>query len=150
MPTRRTLILQAAALPVLALARPARAAEPEVFAPGGMALGGTDPVGYFTRGGPVAGTAANALRWRGAMWYFATAESRAAFEMDPTAYAPRFGGYCAWAVAQGYLAPSLPEAWTIHEGRLYLNASLAVRRRWLRDIPGFVARAEANWPAVLG
>lgn len=150
MPTRRALLAQAALLPALALARPARAAEPEIFARFGIALGGTDPVGYFTDGKPVAGSAAEALMWRGAVWHFASERSRIAFEMDPTSYCPRFGGYCAFSMAEGHLSPTVPEAWTIHEGRLYLYASLAVRRRWERDIPGFIAHAEANWPAVLG
>ncbi len=150
MTTRRAFLAQAALLPALALARPARAAEPEIFARMGIAIGGADPVGYFTEGGPGGGSAAQALMWRGAVWHFASERHRTAFEMDPTAYCPRFGGYCAWAMAQGYLAPTVPEAWTIHEGRLYLNASLDVRQRWLRDIPGNIAKAEANWPAVLG
>lgn len=150
MPTRRALLVQAALLPALAGARPARAAEPEIFAKMGIALGGTDPVGYFTDAAPVGGSAAEALMWRGAVWHFASERNRIAFEMDPVAFCPRFGGYCAWAMAQGYLAPTVREAWTIHEGKLYLNASLEIRRRWARDIEGNIARAEANWPAVLG
>jgi hypothetical protein len=150
MPTRRALLAQAALLPALALARAARAAEPLVFAPGGIALGGTDPVGYFAEGRPVAGSAAEALMWRGAVWHFASDRSRTAFEMNPKAYAPRFGGYCAWAMAQGFLSATVPEAWTIHEDRLYLCTSLEIRSRWQQDVSGFIARAEANWPAVLG
>ncbi|MDH3264980.1 MAG: YHS domain protein [Paracoccaceae bacterium] len=150
MPTRRALLAQAALLPALALARPARAAEPEIFARDGIALGGADPVGYFTGGGPVAGSAAEALMWRGAVWMFASARNRMAFEMDPTSYCPRFGGYCAWAMARGNLEPTVPEAWTIHQGRLYLNSSLEIRSRWQGDIPAVIARAEANWPGVLG
>jgi len=44
----------------------------------------------------------------------------------------------------------VPEAWSIVDRRLYLNASRRVQRRWERDIPGNIARAGANWPAVLG
>ena len=150
MTTRRALLAQAAVWSALALARPARAAEPEIYARMGIALGGTDPVGYFTDGGPVGGSAAEALMWRGAVWHFASEGHRIAFEMNPTAYCPRFGGYCAWSMAQGKLTPTVPEAWTIHEGRLYLTSSLAVRHRWQRDVPGNVARAESNWPGVLG
>jgi len=115
-----------------------------------VAINGTDPVAYFTEGAPVAGTAAFAVDWMGARWLFASDETQAAFAEQPDRYAPRFGGYCAWAVSRGYIAETVPEAWTIHEGRLYLNASLRIRRRWERDIPGNIARGEANWPAVLG
>lgn len=161
MPTRRHLLAQALAAPallapallapaLLVSARGAAAGEPEVFQSGGIALGGTDPVAYFTEARPVAGSAGHALGWRGVTWHFASAANLAAFEDDPEAHAPRYGGYCAWAVAQGYLAPTVPEAWSIVDGRLYLNASLGVRRQWERDIPGFIATADGNWPGVLG
>jgi len=148
--TRRSVLSLCAATPVALAAWAARATEPPVFASGGVAINGTDPVAYFTEGAPVAGTAAFAVDWMGARWLFASDETQAAFAEQPDRYAPRFGGYCAWAVSRGYIAETVPEAWTIHEGRLYLNASLRIRRRWERDIPGNIARGEANWPAVLG
>jgi hypothetical protein len=147
--TRRGLIGLAAAAPLIA-ALPAWAREPETFQTGGIAIGGTDPVAYFTEAAPVTGTAEHALIWRGAEWRFASAANRAAFEADPGGYAPAFGGYCAWAASRGYLAPTIPEAWDIHEGRLYLNASRLARTLWRRDIPGNIAKGEANWPGILG
>ena len=104
---------------------------------------------YFDEGRPVIGSAAHALRWMGADWHFASAANRSAFEMNPDAYAPQYGGYCAFAMSRGYIATSVPEAWTIHENKLYLNFSLDVRERWLRDVPGNIARAEQHWPGVL-
>lgn len=119
-----------------------------VYAPGGVALGGTDPVGYFTEGKAVPGSRQYALMWMGATWLFASAENRALFEMDPHRYAPAFGGYCAYSVSRGYVASSSPEAFTIHEGRLYLLASLAKRSIWARNIEENIAKAKANWPNV--
>ena len=87
--------------------------------------------------------------WNGATWHFANAANLAAFESDPTRYAPRFGGYCSFAASKGYLAPTVPEAWTVYENRLYLNFSLRARELWLQDVPGNIAKGEANWPAVL-
>ncbi len=69
---------------------------------------------------------------------------------NPEAYAPQYGGYCAYALSQGALASSVPEAWTIHEGKLYLNYSVNVRQIWSQDIPENIARADAQWPAILG
>lgn len=148
MPTRRAVLTAALLLP--ALTRAASAGARSVFAPGGIALGGTDPVAYFSDGAPVAGSPAEALRWRGVVWFFASAHNRLVFEMSPLAYAPRFGGYCALALTQGQLVATVPEAWTIHDGRLYLNASLPVRTRWRSDVPRHVAEAEAFWPSALG
>ena len=68
---------------------------------------------------------------------------------DPEGYAPQSGGYCAFAMSRGYIATSVPEAWTIVDGRLYLNYSLQVREMWQRDIPGNIAQANQHWPGIL-
>ncbi|MCC1481357.1 YHS domain-containing (seleno)protein [Roseibaca sp. Y0-43] len=112
------------------------------------ALDGYDPVAYFTEGAPRRGDASYSLDWNGQRWHFASAANRDAFAADPAAYAPQYGGNCAWAVAEGYLAPVDPEAWVIVDGKLYLNANRRIQRRWERDIPGFIARADANWPGL--
>lgn len=147
---RQFLLLSAAALPVLAATRAAHAAEPAVFQDEGFALGGTDTVAYFEGNGPVAGDRAITATDMDATWAFASVANRDAFMADPAAYAPAFGGYCAFAASRGYVAPTVPEAWTLHEGRLFLNASLRVRRRWERELPDVIAAGEANWPAILG
>ncbi len=133
-----------------AVGRAAFASEPETFQVDSIAIHGYDPVAYFTQGEPVPGSDTHRIDYRGATWKFASAENLAAFEGDPEKFGPRFGGYCAYAASQGYLAPTVPEAWTIHEDRLYLNFSLRVRRRWSRDIVGNIAKGEANWPGILG
>ena len=115
----------------------------------GLAIGGYDPVAYFTQGKPVKGKSAHKVMWKGAVWTFASAAHREAFEADPRRYAPQFGGYCAYAVSRGYTAKTDPKAWKVHEGRLYLNYSTQVRTLWSRDIPGNIALARGNWPGVL-
>ena len=149
--TRRTLLTTGllAAPAATLLTRPAMAAEPEVFSEGGIAIRGADPVAYFTEGAPVQGSADHPLMWRGTTWHFASAANMETFMGDPDAYAPQYGGYCAYALSRGYVATSVPEAWTIHEDRLYLNFSLPVRDLWLQDVPGHIAQGDANWPAVL-
>jgi hypothetical protein len=52
-------------------------------------------------------------------------------------------------VSRGYTADIDPEAWTIVEGRLYLNFSKEVRAMWSEDIPGNIRKADANWPGLL-
>lgn len=115
----------------------------------GVAVGGYDPVSYFTDGGPRPGSPQIATSYRGASWYFATVENRDRFLADPQGYAPAYGGYCAWAVAQGDLAKGDPAYWDIVDGRLYLNYDEAIQIRWRKDIPGFIVRSEENWPGLV-
>ena len=129
----------------------ALAAKPEVYTPrfSDLPVDGYDPVAYFTQGEPTKGSAEFSLEHKGAQWRFASAENLERFRADPEAYAPQYGGYCAWAVAQGYTARGNPKYWTIVDGRLYLNYDAGVQRKWEADIPGFIAKADANWPGVL-
>ncbi|MEM6677248.1 MAG: YHS domain-containing (seleno)protein [Pseudomonadota bacterium] len=115
----------------------------------GTAIDGTDPVAYFTEGRPVDGSSEFSHEWNGATWLFSSAENRDLFVADPERYAPQYGGYCAWAVAQGYTASTDPDAWAIVDDKLYLNYNQDVQTRWNKDIPGFIASADGNWPTVL-
>ncbi|MBY0335906.1 MAG: YHS domain protein [Acetobacteraceae bacterium] len=133
----------------LALAGLTRPAAARVNHAGGVAVHGVDVVSYRTDGGPRGGSAAFGRVHGGAEWHFASEVHRARFTAAPDAFLPRFGGFCAFGVAEGYLVDVDPAAWDIVDGRLYLNFSLAVRRRWRRDIAGNIRRAEANWPRLM-
>ena len=145
MPQRRSFLTGACATLICA-AGTGQAAS--IFAEGGLAIRGTDPVAYFTQGRAVVGDPAVTLDWMGVTWAFADATNRDTFAAAPEHYAPQFGGYCAWAVAQGYTAPIDPAAWRIVDGKLYLNFDRRIQARWERDIAGFIASAEANWPGL--
>jgi YHS domain-containing protein len=139
-----------ASLLTLFLAAPALALSPvnkTTF--GGMAIDGYDPVAYFTDGKPVEGSKAYSFDWNGATWRFASAAHRDLFAQAPEKYAPQYGGYCAWAVSQGYTADIEPEAWRIEGGRLFLNYSLDVQKKWAADIPGNIVKGDMNWPKLL-
>lgn len=114
----------------------------------GLAIYGYDPVAYFTDGKPTEGRAEFTAMHDGARWRFATASHRDRFLADPAAYAPQYGGFCAFGVAGDYKVKVDPTAWRIVDGRLYLNYDARVQRRWVADIPGYIAKAAANWPGL--
>ncbi len=153
---RRTVLagmagLAASGLATATLTPAAQAAQSSAwFTKGGHAIGGYDPVAYHTENRPVKGTADHALQWRGATWLFASQDNRAAFEADPERFAPQYGGYCAYAVANGYTAKTDPDAFSVVEGKLYLNYSRRVRRIWERDVPANISAANTNWPGLRG
>jgi YHS domain-containing protein len=137
------------ALGLLSLAQPASADGPINSSTWtGVAITGYDPVAYFVEGRPVEGSSDFTYEWMGAKWRFATTANRDAFATNPEQYAPQYGGYCAYAVAQGATADIDPNAWRIVGGKLYLNLSKSVQARWEQDIRGFVAKADANWPEI--
>lgn len=130
---------------------PAAAAEkdPVFTSRGNLAIRGYDPVAYFTEGKAVKGEKDFTLGWQGADWRFASAENRDRFSEDPEKYAPQYGGYCAWAVSRNYTAPTDPDAFTLVDGKLYLNYNKRVMRQWLEDRDANIESADKNWPTVL-
>ena len=148
--TRRTFVLAAAAAPFAGIATVAIAGKPPVYMNRGIAIDGSDAVAYFTEGKPVKGSDMHTFDWNGATWRFSTAANRDAFAAAPQRYAPQFGGYCAWAVSEGYTASTVPEAWKIVDGKLYLNYSRRIQRRWEQNLQDRIAAGNRNWPAVLG
>lgn len=142
------LVLAAVAAPASVLA--ATVPAPEISqAANGLAAGGYDVTAYFRHGKPALGSAKFQLNYKGATWRFASAESLASFTADPAAFAPQYGGYCSWAVSQGYLAPGDPKQWKIVDGKLYLNFNARAKELWEADQVDAIRRGQANWPGVL-
>jgi YHS domain-containing protein len=118
------------------------------FERGGAAIEGYDPVAYFKQNKPVKGSTAYTATHQGSTFRFASAANRDAFIVDPGKYAPQYGGFCAYAVGNGYKAKIEPDAFTIVNGKLYLNYDQSIQRRWRRDIPGYIRKGDGNWPEV--
>ena len=148
-PRPASTLCRAALLVTLLVPLAAQAADPVNQSLFGVAVEGTDVVAYFTEGRAMKGSSEFEHEWNGATWRFASAKHRDRFAKDPERYAPRYGGYCAYAVSQGGTAPIDPEAWKIVDGRLYLNLDRDIQKIWERDVPGYIERADENWPRIL-
>lgn len=114
------------------------------------AVSGYDVVAYFTQGKPVKGERKFSYKYKGATWRFSSKENLERFKANPTKYAPQYGGYCAWAMALGKTYSANPKYWKIVDGKLYLNYDSDVQKKWEKDIPGFIQRADAKWPTIVG
>jgi YHS domain-containing protein len=139
----------ASLLLALAFAGAALAQKAPVYSDSSGAIRGYDPVAYFTQSRPVKGLREFTHRWNGATWRFASAENRDRFAAEPHKYAPQYGGYCAYGVASGYAVKIEPDAWSVVDGKLYLNYDRSVQKSWQADVPGYIRKADANWPSVL-
>jgi len=123
-------------------------AQSEVFATIEGAINGYDVVSYFTDGKPVIGKKENSFVWKDENWYFSSQENLKSFKSNPEKFAPQFGGYCAYGMSRGYKAKTEPDAWTIIDGKLYLNYNLDVKKIWGEKRSEFIDKATQNWPSV--
>jgi YHS domain-containing protein len=142
--------LAAGAVLVLSGFAVATPAEAQVINRNGTrwAIGGYDPVAYVTEGRAVRGDEAHQHRWGGATWLFSSAEHKDRFAANPGRWAPKYGGYCAYAMAQGQTVRIDPDVFTVHQGRLYLNYDAATGRRWNGDRARYIREADERWPEV--
>ena len=119
------------------------------YKPSGIAIRGYDTVAYFTESKARQGSADFQVMWEDATWHFATQEHADLFAANPMKYAPQYGGYCAYGVAQEYLVKIEPDQWRIEDGKLYLNYDSKVQKLWLADVPGFIETADKNITGLL-
>jgi YHS domain-containing protein len=122
----------------------------------GLALDGYDPVAYFQEGGgaPLRGEASLTAEHQGRVYRFANEANRARFVADPAHYEPQFGGWCAYAVANGYKFHANPESFVIQDGRLlvfYEGALGDARSEYQKgDAAAQLQSADGNWQTLRG
>jgi hypothetical protein len=114
----------------------------------GLAIGGYDPVAFFTDGRPMAGSSDFEFRYGGAIWRFRNVGNRAAFAAKPEIYMPQFGGYDPLGVLRGVAVAGNPNVWLITGERLYLFYDRARLETFAGDAERLAAVAERKWPDV--
>jgi hypothetical protein len=115
----------------------------------GLAIGGYDPVAFYTDAKPVPGSPDFELPYGGAVWRFTNFGNRAAFAARPDVYMPRFGGYDPVGVAHGVAVAGRPDIWLISGGRLFLFYDSHRLDSFAADPERIADTAERRWPAVL-
>ena len=115
----------------------------------GTAVQGYDPVAFFTDGKPVKGNPLISSSQKGATYYFASAEHKAAFEKEPAKYEPQFGGYCAFGLSKNKLISIEVDAFQVVNGRLLLQYDKGIRDKFNKDTQGNLKLADGNWPGLV-
>lgn len=143
------------AIPLLVIAFSANAQE--IFTNDrGIALDGYDVVAYFTEGKPVKGRSDFTATYKGATWYFASAEHRDLFTAKSSAYEPECGGWCAWGVAEkNSKFPVDPNTFKVSDGKLYLfyngpmgDGKFNSLEPWNKDEKRLMKSMEMNWKGL--
>jgi YHS domain-containing protein len=149
--TLSTLIKSTFATSALFISSLSFAANIEVNANGNdLAIKGYDAVSYFTKGEPTKGTDNFTAAYNGAIYQFSSADNRDLFKVEPSKYAPQYGGYCAFGVTMHKKFDTDPMAWHIRGDKLYLNLNKKVQKKWVTDIPGYIETAQTNWIDIKG
>jgi hypothetical protein len=115
----------------------------------GLAIGGYDPVAFFTDGKPMTGSADFEFHYGGAIWRFRNIGNREAFAARPDIYMPQFGGYDPTGVARGVAVSGNHNVWLISGQHLYLFYDHAALEKFTADTERVIAEAERKWPAVV-
>ena len=125
----------------------------------GLAIKGYDPVAYFpTYGGKATkGSKKITAKHRGVTYRFASERNKKAFLAAPERFEPTYGGWCAWAMADGKGSKTKPhpKSFTIEDGRLYLfydGFFGNTRKSWKKkgSAPKLAAKADTNWKRISG
>jgi hypothetical protein len=114
----------------------------------GLALGGFDPVAYFTDARPMAGQPGFEVSEAGAVWRFRNEGNRAFFLANPEIYGPQFGGYDPTDVARGVPFAGNPRFWLILGQRLFLFGRAESRDAFAADPSRFAREARQRWPGL--
>lgn len=130
---------------LLGLTAQATAADYTHSAP---AVQGYDVVSYHTGKRPVRGNGNFVAVHDGATYQFSSEENQKLFENNPDKYVPAYGGYCAFGVSVGKKFIGDPEVWRIVGDKLYLNLDTGIQSEWLKDVPGRIQTADANWKTI--
>jgi YHS domain-containing protein len=124
------------------------AQQDEIYVKDNAAIGGYDVVSYFKDGRPVKGSSEFSVMYKGTNWIFSNKANADLFKATPEKYEPQYGGYCAFGCSRGYKAKTSPDAWTVIEGKLYLNYNTDVRETWNKDQQGYIKTADAHWIGI--
>ena len=118
----------------------------------GIAIKGYDPVAYFTKNKAVKGNKTNAVIHQGIIYYFSSAENKAAFIANHSKYEPEYGGWCAYAMGENGEKVNIdPGTFKILNGKLYLFYNKYFNNTltdWNKDEVNLKRKADANWPKL--
>ena len=121
-----------------------------------VVVDGYDVVSYFNMDEAVKGTAAHTVEFDGVIFHFSSTENMEAFKKSPAKYAPKYGGFCAYAVgAKDALVSVDPGTFKLYNGELLLffnnlagSKGVNTKVLWNADEKQLYGNAEKNWSAL--
>ncbi len=118
----------------------------------GLAIQGYDPVSYFNQEEPSEGSKNIQASHNGATYYFVSEANKKAFLSKPSKYEPQYGGYCAYAMADGEKVKIDPETFKIIDDKLYLFYNFwgtNTLKLWNNDEGTLLPKADRAWTNII-
>ena len=118
----------------------------------GIAIQGYDPVSYFEKGRAEKGLESIQYKYNGATYLFTSSAHKQAFETNPTQYEPTYGGYCAYAMADGDKVKIDPKTFKILDGKLYLFYNFGGTNTltlWNDEEASLLPKADKAWKKII-
>lgn len=133
----------------LVMPQPVRA-EPRFWlsTTNGIAVGGYDPLAYYTKGKALPGYGEFEHRWAGVVWRFRNPGNRDAFMMRADVYAPLFSGYDPYMIGKGIAVEGVPTIWAMHDGKLFFFQNVVNKYLWAENPGELEALAQKAWPRL--
>lgn len=114
-----------------------------------LALGGYDPVAYYTIGRPMRGVPENRAEHLGASYRFVNDANRRMFITNPDRYVPQFGGFCAHSATFSLPIAGDPLVYKIVDGRLHLFENASAKAYFEMDQERNLTLARYYWDAEM-
>lgn len=119
----------------------------------GVVLNGYDVVSYRTNDKAVKGSSDFSAEYDGVRFYFSSQANKDLFDGSPEVYAPKYNGYCAFAVGKnGAKVPANPETFKMYNGELlvffndlYEGNKFNTKVPWNEDENELYSKAQHNW-----
>ncbi len=118
----------------------------------GLAIQGYDPVAYFTENKAIEGSSSITSVHNGITYRFSSQKNKALFEKEPRKYEPEYGGYCAYAMADGDKVRIDPETFKVVDGRLFLFYNFNFTntlKKWNRNEVKLLTSADNEWKTII-
>lgn len=119
---------------------------------GKYALQGYDPVSYFHEEEPLKGKTEFTSKYKGVYYRFASKVNQEEFRKNPSRYEPVYGGWCAYAMAEGKKVKIDPETYKIIDDRLYLFYNFNFTntlKSWNKDETNLKNKADSEWDKII-
>ena len=112
---------------------------------GRLMLKGADVTAYFTKAKYEQGKPEFRSTYEGVDFRFASAQSKALFDSEPTKYLPQYGGYCADGIVYAIPWGGDADTWKMINGKVYIFGGQSSKDAFELDEKTNLALADKYW-----